>query len=146
MEIEDWANPQLRQFVLLKHLMPALAHRPTHWDLMIDLGEMLLTFEMRELPICLPSGQSQGIQATRLADHRRAYLDYEGPLTADTSGNDRGSIERVAAGWAQFVAGDGSTMIRFQLKADELIAEFDVRPCTVGEQTHLTVFTWQWLA
>ncbi len=146
MEIEDWANPHLRQFVLLKHLMPALAQRPTHWDLMIELGERLLTFEMRELPICLPRGVTQDIEVTRLADHRRAYLDYEGPLTADTSGTGRGSVERVAGGRAQFVAAATSTLIRFQLTADELAAECEVRPCAIGEQTHLTVFTWQWLA
>ena len=146
MEIEDWANPQLRRFVLLKHLMPALAKRPTHWDLMIDFGEKLLTFELRELPSCLRTGQTQVIEVTRLADHRTAFLHYEGPLTADILGADRGRVERVAAGRSQFVAGDISAMLRIQLTADELAAEFEVRPCAVGEQTHLTVFTWQWLA
>lgn len=146
MDIEDWANPQLRRFVLLKHLMPALAQRPTHWDLMIDFGEKLLTFELRELPDCRPVGKTQDLQVTRLADHRTAYLDYEGPLTADTAGTARGCVERVTAGWAQFVAGDITTMIRLQLRSNELAAEFEVRPCGVGEPTHMTVFTWRWLA
>lgn len=147
MEIEDWANPQLRQFVLLKHLMPALAQRPTHWDLMIDLGEMLLTFEMRELPICVPRGVTQDIKVTRLADHRRAYLDYEGPLNVDTSGCERGSVERVATGMARCVPCTViTTNIRIHLSADQLSAEFEVRPCGVGERTQLTVFTWEWLA
>ncbi len=145
MEIEDWANPQLRRFVLLKHLMPALSKRPTHWDLMIDFGEKLLTFEMRELPTCRPCGQTQDVEVTRLADHRTAYLDYEGPLTADALGGDRGCVERVAAGWAKIVEVDVATKIRLQLTADELAAEFEIRSCAVGEQTQLTVFTWQWL-
>ncbi len=41
--------------------------------------------------------------AVRLPDHRRLYLDYEGPLT-----NNRGSVRRVASGlctWSQPMPG-----------------------------------------
>ncbi len=144
MEIEDRANPLPRQFVLLKHVMPALVSRPTHWDLMIDFGEKLLTFEMRELPESLAPGVSHDFAVTRLTDHRRVYLDYEGPLETDDSGKDRGSVERVAAGIAQRVPCDSTTRVRYQLTADDLSAELEFRPCAVGEQTQLTAFKWLW--
>ena len=36
--------------------------------------------------------------ARRLPDHRRVYLEYEGPLSPNPDGRDRGSVRRLAAG------------------------------------------------
>jgi hypothetical protein len=71
------------RFVILEHDHPTL-----HWDLMLDAGDALQTWRLDAPPI------SGGIiEATQLGDHRRDYLDYEGPV----SGN-RGHVKRWDAG------------------------------------------------
>lgn len=59
-----------------------------HWDLMLEHDGALLTWQ-------LPSSElsTLPLPARRIADHRLAYLEYEGPL----SGN-RGSVARVDSG------------------------------------------------
>ena len=47
----------------------------SHFDLMLQLGEVLWTWELLRLPI-----HGETINAVRLEDHRLKYLDYEGPL------------------------------------------------------------------
>ena len=71
------------RFVLLEHDHPTL-----HWDLMLEVGEVLWTWRLDADP-CLGTP----CRAIRLADHRRSYLEYEGPI----SGN-RGMVKRVAGG------------------------------------------------
>jgi len=76
------------RFVLLRHEMPADSGRATHWDLMLESDGALRTWALDE-----PLAVGAIVSATLLADHRIAYLDYEGPV----SGN-RGSVTRVDAG------------------------------------------------
>src|SRR5262245_48875567 len=72
------------RFVILEHDYPE-----RHWDFMVEVGESLWTWR---LPV-LPQPGMGPIPATRIGDHRRAYLDYEGPV----SGN-RGTVVRREAG------------------------------------------------
>ncbi len=60
-----------------------------HYDLMFETapGSDLATWRANEWPI------HHGSALTRLADHRRAYLDYEGPVSGD-----RGTVKRISAG------------------------------------------------
>ncbi len=60
-----------------------------HFDLMFEAapGADLITWRSLEWPI------TQETNLTRLGEHRRAYLDYEGPVS-----NDRGDVKRVEAG------------------------------------------------
>jgi hypothetical protein len=81
------------RFVLLRHECPPDFGPPSHWDLMLEDGAALATWRLAELPA--PGGPA--VAAERLADHRLAYLDYEGPL----AGN-RGSVHRVDAGEFQW--------------------------------------------
>lgn len=77
-------------FVLLLHV---LSDNP-HWDLMLDFGTALATWQLAADPRGLnPPGRLSAISARRLPDHRRAYLEYEGPI----SGN-RGQVRRIDAG------------------------------------------------
>lgn len=77
---------------------PYVVHHHTgygepHYDLMIDLGgEGLATWRCPAWP--LPGGD--GLQ--RIDDHRRAYLDYEGPTASG-----RGSVRRVERGLCEVV-------------------------------------------
>lgn len=88
----------MRRFVLLRHECPS-TYKPSHWDFMLESDDVLQTWELRELPLGWATDgkeycqEEQSFTAIRLADHRLAYLDYEGPLT-----NDRGSVTRVDRG------------------------------------------------
>jgi hypothetical protein len=63
-----------------------------HFDLMFEQEERpeLTTFRSPAWPIVGPT------HVVKLADHRPAYLDYEGPISGE-----RGHVKRVAAGTCQ---------------------------------------------
>jgi hypothetical protein len=68
-----------------------------HYDLMFEVAEggALSTFRSSAWPIVKPT------QLVKLDDHRREYLDYEGPISGD-----RGFVRRVQGGtyksWPQW--------------------------------------------
>jgi hypothetical protein len=68
----------MSRFVILEHDHPAL-----HFDLMLEVDEVLWSWRLEAPPSAGPSA------ALRTPDHRRLYLDYEGPV----SGN-RGMVRR----------------------------------------------------
>ncbi len=63
---------------------------PTHWDLMLQDAEALATWQLAQAPALQPG---QAMPAKRLADHRTAYLTYEGPVSGD-----RGEVKRFDEG------------------------------------------------
>jgi hypothetical protein len=67
------------RYVILEHDHPEL-----HWDLMLETGDVLRTWRLLELP-----APGKAVAAEALSAHRKAYLDYEGPV----SGN-RGTVTR----------------------------------------------------
>jgi len=71
------------RFVILTHDHPIL-----HWDFMLEKEAHLRTWRLTQTPAA-----GVAITAEALADHRLAYLDYEGPV----SGN-RGSVLRFDRG------------------------------------------------
>lgn len=71
------------RFVILEHDHPHL-----HWDLMLEAGDVLRTWRLESAP-----GINQTIAAQAIGDHRKAYLDYEGPVSGD-----RGSVVRWDVG------------------------------------------------
>jgi DNA polymerase Ligase (LigD) len=87
------------RFVLLYHDCPPGYARASHWDLMLEQGPVLRTWAVEKLPqeweveaaAAVEAGDT--VPAEQLADHRLAYLDYEGPLSGG-----RGSVTRVEAG------------------------------------------------
>ena len=90
----------LRRFALLHHECPTNFGKPSHWDFMLEAEDALITWELRQLPsswltaLQLESSEtSLLVPASRLADHRLSYLDYEGPLTEN-----RGSVRRIDRG------------------------------------------------
>lgn len=68
------------RFVILRHETA----QGVHFDLMLEAGGALKTWSLAEPP-------QQGVEqlCMALADHRTAYLDYEGPIS-----NHRGSVTR----------------------------------------------------
>lgn len=81
-----------QRFVILRHS----GHGPLHYDWMLEEGEALATWRTAESPDDLAIGQS--VEATRLPDHRTAYLDYEGPISGH-----RGQVDRVGAGACELI-------------------------------------------
>ena len=62
-------------FVIHEHR----GHGPTHLDLMLEDGAVLATWRIAVSPFDI--GQGGEIPATKLSDHRRHYLDYQGAVT-----------------------------------------------------------------
>ncbi len=95
----------LPRFVLLRHDCPPDSGNPSHWDFMLQMGEVLWTWQLQELPDAWVSvlglGETAGrveVRANRLPDHRLVYLEYEGPVSGD-----RGTVRRIAAGSYQLL-------------------------------------------
>ncbi len=76
------------RFVILHHHTPQSYVRPTHWDLMLEDGEQLLTWALAAMPQA-----GCDTDAEQLGNHRLEYLDIEGRLSGD-----RGTVQRVAEG------------------------------------------------
>jgi hypothetical protein len=70
-----------------------------HFDLMLETypGSQLSTWRISNWPVESPT------PATRLRDHRRLYLDYEGEI-----GGHRGFVHRIANGTAEIDIGEAS--------------------------------------
>jgi hypothetical protein len=93
----------VRRFVVQEHTV-----RPgdVHYDLMIEDGEALVTVQLGAAPDELPrTGRAS-------FDHRRRYLDYEGPISGD-----RGRVRIWDRGSAEDLLGDP--------RADCYTARFD---------------------
>lgn len=89
------------RFVVLYHEMPAGDQRQSHFDLMLECGGALRTFALPHWP----SG-NEPVACEPLADHRLAYLDYEGPI----SGN-RGQVTRHESGEYDLLADAAEKMV-----------------------------------
>ncbi len=78
-------------------LFVLLLHRTAdgeHYDLCLEVGDTLATWRLpREAAVPPASLGTAPLEARRLADHRRAYLDYQGPVSGD-----RGLVIRIDRG------------------------------------------------
>lgn len=90
----------MSRFVVLFHAMPPDSPRRSHCDLMLEMGHVLWTWELPQWP------PTAGTQAIRLPDHRRDYLEYEGPLTGG-----RGSVRRLERGTYRILAHNRQRLI-----------------------------------
>ncbi len=64
-------------------------HGPEHFDFMLQRGDALWTWRVPRPP----TSDALPVAAERIADHRLAYLDYEGPVSRG-----RGEVRIVDAG------------------------------------------------
>ncbi|MEX0979391.1 MAG: DNA polymerase ligase N-terminal domain-containing protein [Pirellulales bacterium] len=72
------------RYVILLHELPDGHERSTHWDLMLERGDALRTWALPVEPAL-----NMDCEARQLADHRLAYLEYEGLISED-----RGRVTR----------------------------------------------------
>ena len=63
-------------------------------------GSALATWRSTEWPVTATA------IITPLAEHRREYLDYEGPVSGD-----RGAVRRVAGGCHRILQNDAATLV-----------------------------------
>jgi hypothetical protein len=86
------------RFVVLEHDHPHL-----HWDLMLEAGETLRSWRLAQ-----PLSTEQNVAAVAIGDHRRVYLDYEGPVSGG-----RGKVKRFDAGAFDWIEnGDAKVVVR----------------------------------
>jgi hypothetical protein len=81
----------MARYVILEHDYPV-----RHWDLMLERGEVLRTWRLAAPPV-----EGGRVAAEASFDHRRLYLDYEGPVSGDRGtvvAWDRGTYEGAADG------------------------------------------------
>lgn len=116
------------RFVLLEHDLTSVAANipgagTRHWDLMIEVEgqEPLATWRLLADPT-----RDSPVVAERLSDHRRLYLDYEGPVSGG-----RGVVRRVDAGEALLEpAGADATLLI--LHGQQLNDRYLIAPATGG--------------
>lgn len=89
----------MARFVVLEHDWPHL-----HWDLFLETGAVLTGWRLAR-----PPEGGGPIPAERTADHRLAYLDYEGPVSGG-----RGRVQRWDAGTYAAATADAAWTIDFQ--------------------------------
>ncbi|MGL4594559.1 MAG: DNA polymerase ligase N-terminal domain-containing protein [Thermoguttaceae bacterium] len=93
---------KLHRFVILEHSHPA----GIHWDVMLATNGVLKTWQISPLWISEEEnkhtrkhgGISFDVVGIPLEDHRLAYLDYEGEVSAGKSGEQRGAVRRIDSG------------------------------------------------
>lgn len=106
--------PEEPRFVLLEHDWNGV-----HWDFMLEDGEVLRTWAIDH-----PVVSGRMLSARVLPDHRRVYLEYEGPI----SGN-RGRVRRVDEG-AYRVLEWSPDVVRVELAGGQLVGEVELRAST----------------
>lgn len=85
----------MSRFVILEH-----DHPHVHYDLMLQVGDVLWTWRLPHLPRL-----GDVLDAERIGNHRQAYLEYEGPV----SGN-RGRVVRREWGTVTWLKEDASAL------------------------------------
>jgi DNA polymerase Ligase (LigD) len=83
------------RFAILEHDYPIL-----HWDFLLESGDVLLTWRLSAPP---ESGVI--VEALKVFDHRRLYLDYKGPLSGG-----RGRVTRWDGGTFDWEAREPARM------------------------------------
>lgn len=93
---------QLLRYAVLRHNGGGGLADP-HWDLLLEIPgqDKLATWQVATPPETWTRPDAPP-PATRIPDHRRIYLTYEGPISGD-----RGTVTRVAAGTWRLLAQTG---------------------------------------
>ncbi|MBN2063378.1 MAG: hypothetical protein JW745_01150 [Sedimentisphaerales bacterium] len=79
----------ISDFVIQQHT----TNTGIHWDLMLRLGEVLLTWQVDKEP---DHWSAEPLPCRRIFDHRLKYLTYEGDISGD-----RGRVQIYASGQYQ---------------------------------------------
>lgn len=114
------------RFALLIHDHPFV-----HWDLLVERGELLRSWRLMESPDrWCSAAHLADLPAEAIGDHRRMYLDYEGPV-----GRERGRVARWDHGQAEWLA-ESETSVRLRLNGSRLVGEL-----TLNRETSQSLWT-----
>ncbi len=113
-------------FVLLRHETPD----GVHWDLMLDTGSLLTTWQLSADPTAIDPEWAT-IPAKRLPDHRRAYLEYEGPVSRN-----RGWVTQTDRGTYHLLK-DESLSCAVSLSGERLSGRYELRSQEPGSESWL---------
>jgi hypothetical protein len=115
------------RFVVLEHRWQGV-----HWDLMFEDGGVLRTWA-----VDTPIRPGAGLPARPLADHRLAYLDYEGPISGD-----RGTVRRLDRGTYRATVWTPG-LVRVELAGAQLVGEAELRRSETGDSETGLVWTFR---
>lgn len=119
---KDAQTPMRVRFVILHHHQGDGEQKDhqfkEHWDFMIEQAETLATWQLFENPTQNPNSE---IQAKRIADHRKAYLEYEGPVSQN-----RGQVQRIESGICVVRESTPTNWI-IELKGRKLVGQYELR-------------------
>jgi hypothetical protein len=113
----------MSRFVILEHDHPHL-----HWDFMLEAGDVLRTWRLPERP-----RPGIAIRAESLGDHRKLYLDYEGPVSRE-----RGRVTRWDTGTFTWLE-DRAERIAIRLQGSRCSGDALLRRDPSGEW----IFEWE---
>ena len=127
---KDAQTPMRVRFVILHHHQldgEQNDHQfKEHWDFMIEQAETLATWQLFENPTQNPNSE---IQAKRIADHRKAYLEYEGPVSQN-----RGQVQQIESGTC-VVKKSAPTNWIIELKGKKLVGQYELRDTNDNQWT-----------
>jgi len=113
----DRPSATRKRFAILHHQVG----NGEHWDLLLEQEDSLATWQ---LPAAPAGPQVLPLPARRIADHRKLYLDYEGPIRGD-----RGRVRRIDGGTVRWIE-SGETSLVFELSGQVLHGRFRLE-CTL---------------
>lgn len=99
------------RFVVQEHTTPA----GVHWDLMLEQGEVLMTFRLEQPPRVV---FDRPVAAVKIFDHPLRFLTYEGPVQKGT-----GRVRIVDRGTVG-VSNEGPDAIALDLRGEVLEGDF----------------------
>jgi len=104
-----------RRFVIQFHDAPS----GVHYDLMLEDGAALATWRLASMPA--EAGRCGRMAARKLADHRLAYLSYEGPVSGG-----RGAV-RIAESGTWVALERGESLWRVELAGESVRGRYVLR-------------------
>ena len=90
----------------------------THWDLMLEVGEVLKTYRLDRSPEQLLKSAAQ---AEPIFDHEKRFLNYEGPVQ-----NGLGNVRIVERGTYETITA-AEDKWRFDMRGGVLQGQFELR-------------------
>ncbi len=111
------------EFVILEHQREG---EETHWDLMLEVGDILKTFRLDIRPHSIGPGIAK---AAPIFDHDRRFLTYEGPVNQGT-----GCVRRVDVGSYETRSQD-SAHWKLTLMGQTLSGEYELNRSEANTET-----------
>lgn len=112
------------QFVILTHDWPA-----PHWDFLVEVANALRAWRLLAEPTA-----GTDIPAEPNFDHRKLYLDYEGPVSGG-----RGNVTRWDSGTCDWL-GEDAEQVEIELRGGKVCGRANLRREASGWVFRLTAF------